>query len=106
MNKHFSIVAVFNIAMLVTGSSFAVTTSVPMSTSQSDPAIAGAEFAHKEGLSSNCLKQTGSHIRVKDGRVCNGQIGSVYTREDIDRTGAITTAGALQSLDAAIQIRR
>ena len=110
MKKLFPTVAVFAIAILGNGESFAVTGSVPMATNVSDSAIGDAEIQHKEALReplrSNCIKQTGSHIVVKDGRVCNGQMGNAYTEEDIDRTGAITTADALQHLDTAVQIRR
>jgi hypothetical protein len=58
-----------------------------------------------------CLRDTGSHLtshlysKQQDGRKfddCVNANGRVYTREDIERTGAITTADALKKLDPSI----
>ena len=50
----------------------------------------------------NCPTQTGSPIAV-NGKECMG-IGRAYTREDIDRTGAITPEDALRLLDPSVTI--
>jgi hypothetical protein len=47
-----------------------------------------------------CAMTTGSHIRSRDNR-CTVLHGRVYTRADIARTGALTTADALARLDNA-----
>ena len=57
-----------------------------------------------------CLRQTGSHLlkvrNDRDGTVeCANAPGRAYTRDDIDHTGATTTAGALRDLDPSITIR-
>jgi len=58
-----------------------------------------------------CLRDTGSHIKshayskATDGKKytdCVNANGRVYTREDIERTGAFDTADALRRLDPAI----
>jgi hypothetical protein len=54
----------------------------------------------------NCIRQTGSRINRQDRHGCNGLAGSSYTREDLDRTGAMTTAEALERLDPRITIGR
>ena len=58
-----------------------------------------------------CLRDTGTHIsshlysKSRDGRKfdnCVNANGRVYTRADIERTGAFTTADALRRLDPSI----
>ncbi len=105
MNRHLSKIVVFGITTLVNGAAFAASPSMPID-SAGELLVTSTDFVGKDIGKRNCIRQTGSHIVFKDGRACNGQIGSAYTRDDIDRTGAITTAGALQSLDTAVQFRR
>lgn len=51
-----------------------------------------------------CLRQTGSHIvRHKDKRGCMDVIGSSYSQEDLERTGAVDIGQALRLLDPAIR---
>lgn len=50
----------------------------------------------------NCLKQTGSRIKRKDGE-CIEAPSKVITRDDIDRTGSINTADAIRKLDPAVR---
>jgi hypothetical protein len=56
-----------------------------------------------------CLRHTGSHLHAitnvhnKRAVECANAPGRVYTREDIDRTGDITTADALRHLDPSIR---
>lgn len=51
----------------------------------------------------NCLKETGSRIKPAEDRPCIGAPGQVYTRDDIDRTGATTTAEALRKLSPSVR---
>lgn len=56
-----------------------------------------------------CLKQTGSHLKTitdkrGSGIECVNAPGHVWTRDDLDRTGALTTADALRQLDPSIRI--
>lgn len=59
-----------------------------------------------------CLRDTGSHLsshlyaKSRDARKyddCVNANGRVYTRADIERTGAFTTADALRRLDPSIR---
>jgi hypothetical protein len=52
----------------------------------------------------NCLRSTGSLIPPKPGE-CLPVAGRSYDREDIRRTGARTTAEALQLLDPSVTVR-
>lgn len=54
-----------------------------------------------------CLRETGSHIRHRDknGCVANAN-GQVYSRRDIDSTGATDVGTALDRLSPSIQVRR
>jgi hypothetical protein len=106
MNQRLLTIAVFNSAMLANAYVFAMTPSVPTVVGATEPVATSVEFADKDLNERNCIRQTGSHIVFKHGRLCNGQIGSAYTGADIDRTAAFTIADALQSLDSAVQIRR
>ena len=45
----------------------------------------------------NCLKETGSRIKQKEGE-CVGVPGQVLDKDDIDRTGAVSTADAIRKL--------
>jgi hypothetical protein len=51
----------------------------------------------------SCVSQTGSMISAKG--KCRGN-GHSYTKDDINRTGKTTLAGALSVLDPSISIRR
>lgn len=48
----------------------------------------------------NCIKDTGSHLPRKQGE-CVPASGQVLTREDLERSGATTTAEAIRKLSAA-----
>jgi hypothetical protein len=52
----------------------------------------------------NCLRDTGSLIKPKPGQ-CLPVTGRSYSKQDIDRTGARTTAGALRELDPSVTIQ-
>jgi uncharacterized low-complexity protein len=46
----------------------------------------------------NCLKETGSHIKPKEGECIDGVPGTVITREEIDRSGAVNVGDAVRKL--------
>ncbi len=56
----------------------------------------------------HCLRYTGTHIRssaparTDKATDCAKGVGTAYSREDIERTGTITTADALRHLDPSI----
>jgi len=51
-----------------------------------------------------CVAQTGTLMNVPS-NACTAP-GNTYSREDLDRTGRVTPAGALRTLDPAITITR
>jgi hypothetical protein len=51
-----------------------------------------------------CLRETGSHIVSKQRKSCVNASGRAYSREDIDRTGAVDLADALRRLDPSVTI--
>jgi hypothetical protein len=71
-----------------------------------DHAHAGAAQGHSvlRPDDRNCLRSTGSLIPPKPGE-CLPVAGRSYDREDIRRTGARTTAEALQMLDPSLTVR-
>jgi outer membrane cobalamin receptor len=54
--------------------------------------------ASKKETHINCLKETGSRIKPKEGE-CVEAPGKVITRDDIDRTGSTSTADAIRRLE-------
>ena len=50
-----------------------------------------------------CLRSTGTHIPLREGR-CSLLAGRVFSRADLARTGASTTADALQRLDLSVRV--
>jgi hypothetical protein len=56
------------------------------------------EVAQKpEDAKAGCVRETGTHIERKEGKKedCVGP-GRTYTREDLERTGGVTTSDALR----------
>lgn len=54
----------------------------------------------------SCLKETGSRLAPRPdskGRKCVNATGRSYTKEDVDRTGAIDLKDALRRLDPAVR---
>lgn len=51
----------------------------------------------------HCLQETGSRVSRSKDRPCIAAPGQVYTREDIDRTGATTTGDALRKLSPSVR---
>ena len=106
MTKLLSAIIFFALVMIANDRSFAVTADAPVATNVTDFTNGHAVAPDKMLPRSGCITQTGSSIKVKDNRVCNGEFGSAYNKEDIESTGALTIADALQRLDTAVQIRR
>ncbi|HZH44701.1 MAG TPA: hypothetical protein VEY50_11530 [Lysobacter sp.] len=71
-------------------------------TPSDDSAAAKAE--PDKHVDRNCLRYTGSRLvhRDRDGR-CAAAAGRVYTRDDIDSTGAVNIGDALRRLDPSIR---
>jgi len=51
----------------------------------------------------DCLTQTGSHLKRDAEHPCINAAGQVITRDQIDRSGAATTAEALKRLSPAVR---
>lgn len=53
----------------------------------------------------NCLKETGSRLAPRPdskGRKCVNATGHAYTKDDLDKTGAIDLGDALRRLDPTV----
>ena len=74
-------------------------------TAEMPTTAAEVQLAAQRDADRNCLRQTGTRIipRDKSGKPCISQHGSVYTREDLDRTGEIDMGRALRRLDTSIR---
>ena len=64
------------------------------------------EAARKDEVADrNCLKETGSRLAPRPdskGRKCVNATGHAYTKDDLDRTGAIDLEDALRRLDPVV----
>lgn len=60
-----------------------------------------AEDARASARQADCLRLTGTRIRPPAGRCASGP-GRVYSREELDRTGAIDLSDALRRLDPSL----
>src|SRR4051812_27742576 len=65
--------------------------------------------AEQKSAEAFCLRQTGSHLRSLTAKPhndraveCANAPGRVYTREDMERTGAIDTKDAIRRLDPSV----
>jgi hypothetical protein len=71
-------------------------------------ADAAAMSPAEKAADHHCLRYTGSHLRSRapaktdKASDCANAVGSAYTREDIERTGTVTTGDALRHLDPSI----
>ena len=63
-----------------------------------------ADAKKDEWADRNCLQYTGSRLIRADskGRKCANATGRSYSKEDIDRTGALDLRDALRRLDPAV----
>ena len=91
------------------GSAFAQTATVTTIDDKGKAdSIAVAQTPAEKSADSYCLHETGSHLRstrhAKGDKAtdCANAIGRAYTREDIERTGSVTTGDALRHLDPSI----
>ncbi|MBS0194691.1 MAG: hypothetical protein JSR34_10625 [Proteobacteria bacterium] len=86
-------------------SAFAQSAGVSVGTDKS----AMVSAADQKEADAFCLRETGTHVRSISPKAhhdraveCVGSPGRTYTREDIERTGAVNTADALRKLDPSI----
>lgn len=64
----------------------------------SDPARTAA--AEKPGSEKHCIRDTGS--RIPNEGECSGNAGRSYSREELERSGEMTTGGALNRVDPTV----
>lgn len=75
---------------------------------QARTAVEPATDAAKDTVKDRrCLRETGSHIRHRDKSGCvENANGQVYSRRDIDSTGATDVGTALDRLSPSLRVRR
>ena len=66
---------------------------------QTPDARLAAESAKAAALKEQCPQDTGSRIKRPPDQASCMQPGSTYSKEDLDRTGAISAGEALKELD-------
>jgi len=105
--------ALFTACMSLVLAAHAQQADAPATTSDSAAALettedqqqAADKQARDDMADRNCLKYTGSRLISADrhGRKCANAPGRAYTRDDLERTGAVDLADALRMLDPAIR---
>lgn len=75
-----------------------------------DKAAVGVSADEQKAADAFCLRETGTHLRAITAKPrhqraveCAGAPGRSYSREDIQRSGAMNTADALRLLDPSIR---
>jgi len=53
-----------------------------------------------------CVRDTGTRLKHRDRKGCTGAPGESFSREDIDRTGAVDTADAIRKLSPRASVQR
>ncbi|MGH8050896.1 MAG: hypothetical protein ACRERV_10075 [Methylococcales bacterium] len=102
MNKLILGAAIFSFSLLANAQS----ASVSVSTNKDQ--VAATEnvniTAEKPAVvaKTDCITETGSRIKRKDKKGCNGLAGRSYDSDDISRTGATDIGDALRMLDPSI----
>ncbi len=91
---------------LASGAAIAQGAAVVVGSSKADTTVSAREQRDADRF---CLRSTGTHVlsvtrKPNSDRAveCAAAPGRVYTREDIQRSGAATTADALRTLDPSI----
>lgn len=98
------------VASLLCGLAFAASAQQPPFAPAADPHDLRAADARNQAIDPLCLQETGSLItrahnqraRTQADKQCAPVPGRVWTRRDIERTGAFDMADALRQLDPSI----
>lgn len=103
MNKLILGAAIFGFSLLANAQS----ASVSVSTGKGEVAATEdvnitADKSSKLVAKSDCVSETGTRIKRKDKKGCNGLAGRSYDNDDISRTGATDIGDALRMLDPSI----
>ena len=118
MNKLILGAAIFSLSMLANAQNASAT--VTASAAEPEKTVEAAEIEDiqihsgvtiiKDGKT-GCIRETGTRIKsrvnkARDKNGYNGLAGRSYDKDDLDRTGAMTTGEALERLDPSIRISR
>ena len=98
--------AIFSMATLANAQSVDATVTTTKEVAATEDINISADKSDVAVSKTNCVTETGSRIKHKDKKGCNGLPGRSYDKEDIDRTGANNIGEALQLLDPSIQLHR
>ncbi|PZO08493.1 MAG: hypothetical protein DCF27_08500 [Lysobacteraceae bacterium] len=72
----------------------------------SETTVINPDTAAAETRDTGCVRETGTRIDKRDKNGCTGAPGESYSREDINRSGAIDTADAIRKLSPRATVRR
>ena len=105
MNKFILGAAIFGFSILVNAQSASVSVSTnKVETAASEDVNITADASAVAVVKTNCVTETGSRIKHKDKKGCNGLPGQSYDRDDLSTTGASNIGEALEMLDPSIRI--
>ncbi|QAU25100.1 hypothetical protein EO087_14815 [Dyella sp. M7H15-1] len=104
MSKLVSVVVLLATAGFAMATRGAPQTTVPPSNQAAATAAAPNNHSPIKPGDHNCVRDTGSLIPPKKGE-CLPVTGRSYSKQDIDRTGKTTVAGALKDLDPSVTVR-
>jgi hypothetical protein len=59
--------------------------------------------SEETGAQARCLRETGTRIKRRDGDGCLASPGRSYSRDELQRTGALTLGEALHRLEPSVR---
>ncbi len=97
------------ILLLGLSASLAYAESPPSSAEATPPAeemvLITPDGTDEAAADSRCLRETGTRIKRRDGDGCLAAPGRSYSRDEIQRTGALNLGDALQKLEPSVRGR-
>lgn len=75
-------------------------------TGSADTIVVRGDASARPVPDAGCIRESGTLLRKRDKKGCTGAPGQSYSREQIDRTGAIDTGEAIRRLSPSASLRR
>lgn len=102
MNKLILGAAIFGFSLLANAQSASVSVSTGKAEAAATEEVNITADKPATVVKTDCVSETGTRIKRKDKKGCNGLAGRSYDNDDISRTGASDVGEALRMLDPSI----
>lgn len=79
---------------------------VPAPAAPEDAVVVRDDASVRPAPEAGCIRESGTRLRKRDSKGCTGAPGESYSRDQIDRSGAIDTGDAIRRLSPSASLRR